>query len=237
MSGGTRRDRGERNMSDDVELTPEEKRQFESLPRDASPSEFVWKRIVRALREDGTMRSAAGATGLAAGSPEAAAGTLGIPVSHWRGEVPGRRVRPWVVAAASMAASLILFGSGLLLGQWMGATSTQRAFLAAREQDGAQLAQRVQEAGTAYVAALVALGELRAAAAPSTSGGRAVSSAQVASEIQQGREAALGALYGAAMELARVTPGDPDIARILQVLQERRFPGTGVGGARQTVWY
>jgi len=224
-------------MNDDVELTPEEKMEFDNLPREASPSEFLWERIVRALREDGTLRSAAGATGTAAGSPVAAPGTPGLPVSHWRSDRSGRWVRPWVVAAASMAASLVLFGSGVLMGQWMGARSTERAFLAVREQDSAQLAQRIQEAGTAYVSALVALSELRATAGPDTGRGRSASSAQAAAEVQQGREAALGALYGAAIELTRITPGDPDVSRILQILKERQLHGTWAGGTRMTVWY
>ncbi|MFH0751542.1 MAG: hypothetical protein V2B17_06870, partial [Chloroflexota bacterium] len=180
------------------------------LPREAAPSDFVWQRIVRELREDGTLR---------------------------RIEAGGRRVRPWLVAAVSMAASLVLFGSGAMMGHWLGARSTERAFLAAREQDAAQLAQRVQEAGSAYVAALVALGELRAAAVPGNGRGVSAPPTQADSEIGQGREAALGALYGAAFELARMTPGDPDVAGILQILEQRRHQGTGAGTGQTTVWY
>ena len=193
-------------MSDETELTPEEKMEFDKLPRDAAPSDFVWQRIVRDLRKDGTLR---------------------------RVEAGGRRVRPWLVAAASMAASLILFGSGALMGHWMGARSTERAFLAVRVQDGAQVAQRIQEAGTAYVSALVALGELRAAVVP----GNGRPSTQAVSEIGQGREAALGTLFGAAFELSRMAPGDPDVERILQILGQRRLQGSGAGTGQTTVWY
>jgi hypothetical protein len=202
MDGGTPRNKGGGDMGDDIELTPEEKMAFDNLPREASPSEFLEERIVRALRKDGTLR----------GSTDA-----------------GRRLRPWVVAVASMAASVVLFGSGLLLGQWMGARNAEQVLLAVREQDEAQVAQRIQEAGSAYVTALVALGKLRA--------GVAEPSAQAASEIRQGREVALGALYGAVVELARITPGDPHISQLLQILEERKFQETGIVGARKTVWF
>jgi hypothetical protein len=191
------------DMGDDIELTPEEKMAFDKLPREASPSRFLEERIVRALRKDGTLRGATDA---------------------------GRRLRPWVVAVASMAASVVLFGSGLSLGQWMGARNAERVLLAVREQDNAQVAQRIQEAGSAYVTALVALEKMRAGAA-------AAPSAQAASEIRQGREAALGALYGAVIELARITPGDHHISQLLQILEERKFQETGIVGARKTVWF
>ena len=197
-------------MSDDTELTPEEKMEFDKLPREEAPSDFVWQRIVRDLREDGTLR---------------------------RAETGGRRVRPWLVTAASVAASLTLFGSGALMGHWAGTRSTERAFLAVREQDGAQVAQRVQEAGSAYVSALVALGELRAAAVPGNGRGVPASSTQAVSEIGQGREAAFAALYGAAVELARIAPGDPDVSAVISILQGRRFGEAGAAGERQQVWY
>ena len=176
------------------------------------------------------LRSAAGATDVT--SPD----SLGHRVSHRRGFFAGSRVRPWVVAAASMAASLLLFGSGVFLGHGMGARSTERVMLAVREHDNVQLAQRIQEAGSAYVSALVALGKLRATAGPGIGGVKVTLSSQEAWAIQQGREAALGALYGAASELNHMTPGDSDISQVLQILEERRFQETGAGGAKRTVW-
>ena len=210
-------------MGDDTELTPEEKMEFDKLPREAASSDFVWQRIVRDLREDGTLRRAGGGPG--------------IPAPYRRLDVGGSRVRPWLVAAASMAASLVLFGSGALMGHWMGARSTERAFLAVREQDGAQVAQRVQETGSAYVAALVALGDLRPAAGQASPLGPAVAPARAVSEMRQGREAALAALYGAAVELARLAPGDPDVSEVIRILEGRRFQGTGAAGTRQQTWY
>jgi hypothetical protein len=210
-------------MSDETELTPEEKMEFDKLPRDAAPSGFVWQRIVRDLREDGTLRGAGGGPG--------------VPAPYRRLDVGGRRVRPWLVAAVSMAASLALFASGALMGHWLGARSTERAFLAAREQDAAQLAQRVQEAGSAYVLALAALGDSRPVAGQAPAPGTPVVPALAASEIRQGREAALAALYGAAVELARLAPGDPDVSEVIRILEGRRFQGIGAVGTRQQTWY
>ena len=202
-------------MSDDDELTPEEKMAFTKLPREAAPSRLLEERIVRTLREDGLL----------------------VPVSRRPRDGAGARVRPWIVAAASMAASLVLFGSGVLLGQWTGTRSAERALLAIREQDNALVAQRVQAAGTAYVRALAALIALRDSPAAGQQGVHAVPSARVASEIQQGGEAAWGALYAAALELSRLTPGDPDAGEILQILEERRFAPPERTGTTKTVWY
>jgi len=206
-------------MNDD-ELTPDERREFDDLPRQAAPSAFLWERIVHTLREDGTLRRP---------------GASRAP--RHPGEAGVRWLRPWLVAAVSMAASLALFASGALMGHWLGARSTERAFLAAREQDAAQLAQRVQEAGSAYVAALAALGDSRPVAGQAPAPGTPVAPALAASEIRQGREAALAALYGAAVELARLAPGDPDVSDVIRILEGRRFQGIGAAGARQQTWY
>lgn len=210
-------------MGDDTELTPEEKMEFDKLPREAASSDFVWQRIVRDLREDGTLRGAGGGPG--------------IPAPYRRVEAGGHRVRPWLVAAASMAASLVLFGSGALMGHWMGTRSTERAFLVVREQDAAQAAQRVQETGSAYVAALAALGDLRPAAGQASPPGPAIVPARAVADLRQGREAALAALYGAAVELVRVAPGDPDVADVIRILEMRRFGSTGAVTASQRTWY
>ncbi len=197
-------------MSDDEDLTPEEKRAFDNLPREALPSQFLEERIVRALRKDGTLQSSI---------------------------VTGRRLPAWGLAAASIAASVILFGSGLIVGQWIGARNAERLLLAVREQDNAHVAQRIQEAGSAYVTALVALDRLRPGAGPGAGTGNEAPSEQTAAEIRQGRDAALGALYGAVAELARITPDDPHIAQLLQILEERRFQETGIVRARKAVWF
>lgn len=208
-------------MEDEVELTPEEKMAFQRLPTEAIPPDLLEERIVRSLRADGTLRSG--------GAQAGAAGREGS-------ETPLRsRVRAWMVPV-SMAASLVLFGAGIALGHRLGTRSTAEAFLAVREQDAASLALHIQEAGSAYVSALAALGELGNAAGQDPSG-KGVAASHAAQGIEQGRAAALGALYGAAFELARMAPGDADVLRILQILEERRARDLGGEPARNMVWF
>ncbi len=183
------------------DLTPEEKMALQNLPREAAPSRILEERVVQALREDGFLESPA-------------------TLAPGRGRKTRDRswYRPWM-AVASVAASVALFASGVVLGQWMGAQSTTQAFIQVREQDATQLALRIQEAGSAYVSALAALGELGV-------GG------------DEGREVALGALYGAANELARMSPEDAEVLRILQILEERRDREEGWDADdRNTVWF
>ena len=195
-------------MSEEVELTPEEKMAFQRLPREARASDLLEERIVRSLRDEGILG---------------------------RGGKRGLWLRPWMTAAA-MAASLALFTSGIFMGQWMGTRSMAQAFLAVREQDAAQLAMTIQEAGSQYVSALAALSELRASAFGQ--GGEEGGSLFSAADLQQGREVAFGALFGAAYELARMSPEDMDVLRILQILDERRDREDGYSNnARNVVWF
>ncbi len=196
---------------DEYDLTPEEKMAFERLPREAEPSRILEERIVRSLREEGIL-GAGWARGSASRGRSAARG--------W--------YRPWM-AVASIAASLVLFASGVVLGQWMGSQSTTQAFIQVREQDAAQLALSIQEAGSAYVTALAALGELRGAGIDARRA-RWRARPRLRPDFRQGREVALGALYGAAYELARLNPEDADVLRVLQILEERRCSGGWTGG-------
>jgi hypothetical protein len=197
-------------MTDETELTPEEKMAFQRLPREAGPSEVLEERIVHSLREEGLLRR----PGVA--------------------PAPQRWLRPWIIAG-SMAASLALFASGLVLGQWLGTRSTSEVFLAVRAQDAAQVALQIQEAGSAYVTALAALSELRGGGLPAPVGEDLV---KQASDFRQGQEVALGALYGAVYELARLSPEDVDVLRVLQILEARRDREEGlVEEARNVVWF
>ena len=203
-------------MVDENDLTPEEEMAFQGLPRELEPSRILEERVVKALREEGVLGAARVETG-----PPATA------ISHW--------LRPWMVAV-SVAASLVLFASGVIFGQRMGSMTTAEAFIQVREQDAAQLALRIQEAGSAYVAALAALSELDPAGQGGEGAGQAASLEGVG--VRQGREVALGALYGAANELARMSPDDVDVQRILQILEDRQAREEGRGGAgRNVVWF
>jgi hypothetical protein len=214
---------------DDLELTSEEKMAFRRLPREAEPSELLEERVVQSLREEGILES---------GSAEPAGVASGVGFGSGD-RIPGRRVaggwfRPWMAAAAA-AASVSLFASGMVLGQWVGSRTTTDAFMAVREQDANHLALRIQEAGSMYVSALAAMTRLQD---QGPSGGEANDPGANAVLIQQGREAAFGALYGAANELARLAPGDTDVLRVLQILEERRGREEGWGADdRNTVWF
>jgi hypothetical protein len=211
---------GVSEVSDDLELTREEKMAFQSLPREAEASDLLEERIVRSLREEGILRE----SGATVGEADRA-----LP--------PGRGlwIKPWM-AVAVVAASLALFTSGIFLGQTLGTRSTAQAFLAVREQDAAQLAMTIQEAGSQYVSALAALSELRVAD-PGVSGGGESGVFSVA-DLQQGREVAMGTLYGAAYELARMSPDDVEVMTILRILEARREREEGGQGvARNVVWF
>lgn len=212
------KNKGKGKMTDQNGLTPEEEMGFRRLPREAAPSPFLEERVVDSLREAGVLQAVAG------GRPHGTTHSIG---RSW--------FRPWMVAA-SMAASLVLFASGVVLGEWMGSQSTTQAFIQVREQDAAQLALRIQEAGSAYVSALTALGELQDGWA--AEGGPDGKAAMAGTELRQGREVALGALYGAANELARLSPDDADVLRVVQILEERRARDEGWGGNdRNVVWF
>lgn len=196
-------------MDDENELTPEERMAFQDLQRDAQPSRILEERIVKSLREEGVLGDRARVRHY---------GTAGSERPRW--------LRSWALAG-SIAASLLLFASGIFVGHWMGNRSTTQAFLAVREQDATQLALRIQEAGTAYVSALVQLGSLQAPA-PSLHSPRQ-SASLTSADVRQGTEVALGSLYAAAYELARLNPGDTDVRRVLQILEERRARDAGLG--------
>jgi hypothetical protein len=208
------------DMSDEFELTPEEKMAFQELPRESEASDLLEERVVRSLREEGILATSGGEGGAVMGTA-----------------APGRGLwfRPWM-AAAAVAASLALFTSGIFLGQSLGTRSTAQAFLAVREQDATQLAMTIQEAGSQYVSALAALGELRTP--DPNEGGSEEGVLLSADDLQQGREVALGALYGAAYELARMSPEDMDVLQILRIMEERKDREEGyTGNARNVVWF
>jgi hypothetical protein len=196
-------------MDDENELTPEERMAFQDLQQDARPSRILEERIVKSLREEGILGDRVRSRHH---------GTAGAERPRW--------LRSWALAG-SIAASLLLFASGTFVGHWMGTRSTTQAFLAVREQDATQLALRIQEAGTAYVSALVQLGSLQRAA-PSLSQPKQ-SASLTSADIRQGTEVALGSLYAATYELARLNPGDTDVRRVLQILEERRARDAGLG--------
>jgi hypothetical protein len=111
------------------DLTPDERKMMDALPRERRPSRRLEERTVHALKARGLLR----------GSPA------------WR--LPGRG---WVVVTAA-AAGLALFVSGVAVGGWMSAQQTADALASIYSSPAQQAAARVQSTGTAHVEALNAL--------------------------------------------------------------------------------
>ncbi len=117
---------------DSIELTPQERVAFDTLPRETEPSRLLEERTVQALRERGLLG----------------------------GRHVGRRPRWGLVIAAGLAASIALFASGLAVGQWLGTRAVATSMAEANHQTAMQAATAVQRAGSAYVWALGALVQL-----------------------------------------------------------------------------
>ena len=111
--------------------------------------------------------------------------------------------RPKTSSLLHWAAALLLFVSGVAVGQVWGRSSAASAPPASIHPLAA--AEEVQRTGTEYVAAVAALrGEAR-------------------SEVRtQGREAAFSTLFGAAHELSRLSPEDPAARQILTTASRAR---------------
>lgn len=142
----------------------------------------------------------------------------------------GRRAgRGWSPSwlAAGVAASVALFAGGVAVGQWLATRSTLEAMVTVQQHSAEQAAVLVQRSSSAYTAALAALARVPASAD--------------SSEVAQGKEAALTALYAVAEEMVRLAPNDPVVVRILQAFDQRTSttPGTdpASGGMRQVVWF
>ena len=118
-----------------------------------------------------------------------------------------RRWPPAFRVPLRIAAALALFAGGVLVGQRWG-----EAAPAAPPAPAGPLAAaaEVQRAGTEYVTALSRL--------DATAG---------ALEHDQGVDAALSTLQGAAYELVRLRPDDPQAGRILYTVSEARAQGDG----------
>jgi hypothetical protein len=107
-----------------------------------------------------------------------------------------------------IAAALALFAGGVAVGQrWERSESPSLPAMSGTPYGSAA---EVQRTGSEYVSALARLGQ-----------------AQAGSERDQGVDAALSALQGAAYELVRLKPDDPQAGRILYTVSEARLDGDG----------
>lgn len=141
------------------------------------------------------------------------------------------RKKKWSIPTAwlvgSVAASLALFATGVVVGQYMGTRNAIGVVASIQHNDAAAAAANVQQTGTAYVQALEAL---VTAAHQNPSRG----------PDTQARQVALTALHEAANEVVRLAPNDPVVANILRALeQEKKQSQTRNGRApkREIVWF
>ena len=112
-------------MHDD-ELTPAERKTLDSLPRERRPSDLLEDRVVRTLRERGSLRSA---------------GTRTVVMTRWR-------------LAGAVAASVGLLLAGFILGRWSGGEEQALRPFPGPGENGLAAALELQHTGTAYVEAL-----------------------------------------------------------------------------------
>lgn len=144
-----------------------------------------------------------------------------------RGLLRKRRRLPSSWLAGSIAASLALFATGVVVGQYMGTRNTAEIVASLPRSDAASATAQVELTGEAYVRALETL-----VTAAQMNRGQADSS--------QARQVALTALHQAANEIVRLAPNDPVVAKILQgIEQENRQAQTrnGRSNERQIVWF
>lgn len=138
------------------------------------------------------------------------------------------KTRPRLSAArlvAAVAAGAVLYLGGVASGQWLTHRQTTQIVSDLQRDHAMEAAALVQRTGSAYAQAIASLAALRAP-------GDSLS-------VSQGREVALTALYSAANELVRLTPDDPVVVRILQVMEtERVAPDTtGAANTRRVIWF
>jgi hypothetical protein len=144
-----------------------------------------------------------------------------------RGLLRRQRSLPTSWLVGSVAASIALFATGVVVGQWMGTRTTINTVAEiASNSTPAAAAAHVQQTGTAYVQALEAL----------------VTSANQNQQqaSPQAREVALTALHAAANEVVRLAPNDPVASKILQGIEQARRqsqPLDEQDAGRKIVWF
>jgi hypothetical protein len=146
-----------------------------------------------------------------------------------RGLLRKQRTIPTAWLAGSIAASLALFATGVVVGQYVGTRNTVRAVAEVQQhQNATAAAAQVQQTGAAYVQALEALVN---AARQSPNRGQ---------DALQAREVALTALHEAANEVVRLAPNDPVVTQIIQGIEEQRKQSQTRNGRtpqRNIVWF
>jgi hypothetical protein len=132
MSDHDNKHNGEGKSPEEFELTPEEKKALETLPRDRMPSATLEDRVVGALGDRGVL----------------------APPRRRVIELTARRI------ATVVAASLALLAGGFGLGQWAGARQVASDDFIGTEMSDVSVAATLQRAGSDYLTALERFAEL-----------------------------------------------------------------------------
>jgi hypothetical protein len=142
-----------------------------------------------------------------------------------RGLLQRKRAIPTAWWTGSIAASIALFVTGMVVGQYLAGRNTARIVAAAK--NSVESVESVRQTGNAYVQALEALVD----AAPQS---------QNRQDSTHARDVALTALHQAANEVVRLAPNDPVVAKIIQgIEQEKKQNQTRNGRStdRNIVWF
>ena len=110
--------------------------------------------------------------------------------------------------AIATATTMVIFVAGICVGAWMGPFSSAVP-VHSRNDESESLAEDVQHWGTQYVTA-IANWRREEPSGP---------------DAEQGREAALAALYGAAYELHKLRPEDPQLRSVVRSIADLRNEG------------
>ncbi|UCF39847.1 MAG: hypothetical protein JSW43_08875 [Gemmatimonadota bacterium] len=158
-------------------LSPEFRRAMEGLPREREPSAGLEDRTVQALRQ------------------------RGLVAPSWS----SRPRRPVWLSWVGVAAALVIFAAGTLLGHRLGSSSAVVVLAPAPDGDPRETAAYVQRTGSAHAAAIRNLAA-------------AVQSAEV-QDVDLAREVSLAALRASLEALTRLDPNDPTPALLLAQVQ------------------
>jgi hypothetical protein len=178
-------------------FSPEFRRALEALPREREPSAELEDRTVRALKRHGL---------------------IGPRWSDGRG-------RPAWMSWVGVAAALLIFAAGTLLGHRLGSTSAVVVLAPSPDGDPRETAAYVQRTGSVHAAAIRDLAVSVQTADPQ--------------DVELARDVSLAALRASLEALTRLDPSDPTPALLLAQVQPIGASSVMRGPADQpwVVWF
>jgi hypothetical protein len=180
------------------DLSAAERRALAALAREESPSPDLEERTVALLRRTGHLP------------------TPITVASRHVARSPG-----WRWMGVGIAAAVMLFASGIAVGQYLGMRNA--TLIATSSRNAAEVADRLDRSGTRYIEALASLQQLPASAN--------------AEDRQRAKETALRVLGAAAEQISHVAPDDPLAAAVLRGLNERGRTKGPDAPSRSVIWY